>query len=123
MADVWSIKGITAPERETITKAATAAGLPIGRFIVQACVALDATQPRPEREAEASWLRFERMVRLAADIAGNKDAPSRAARRLLRAGIEAEGGAIFNGPGHIPAPAIEGRATVTPLTIVKGGEP
>jgi len=123
MAEVWSIKGISPAERETITRGAEAAGVPIGRYIVHACVALDATQPMPARETEEAWRRFERMVRLAVELRDHRDGPARAARRLLRAGIEAEGGRLFPGPGTAPGRPetfIEGKAN-TVLSIVKEG--
>jgi hypothetical protein len=117
MADVWSIKGITTDERARITRAAEAADVPIGRHIVRACQAFDATQPLPQAEREAALARFERMARLAFEISGTKDQATRMARRTLTALLKIEAasiGAELSTPSRVartpPAPMIEGRA-------------
>lgn len=117
MADVWSIKGITAEERGQITTAAKAADIPISRFIVRACMAAigGGTVPLPVPVAPQNGAhgldRFERMARLAHEIRDGKSRGCMAAKRALASMIEAEAATLL--PATIEAeraPLIEGKA-------------
>ena len=88
--DVWSIRGVTAHERETITKAAADAGLPIARFVVQACLALDADSPRPERIRQEALQELATLARIATETTG-RDAASRLVRRMVAGWVQATG--------------------------------
>jgi len=129
MADVWSIKGITPKEREDITQMAKAIDVPIGRFIVRACVAFAQgdNAAMPERERQQHWDHFERMMRLAHETTGSKDRASQAGRRILRAAIEAQATIITPGQGQPtkppqiggkrPAPQLNGKR---PAPMIEG---